>query len=72
LINELVGVNIESQILESLEPGSLYDNAGRTVKDRLIPVRDHLGSKRLMAAGRKRRCRGRFRQYHEAASMVWR
>jgi hypothetical protein len=35
LINELVGVNIESQILESLEPGSLYDNAGRTVKDRL-------------------------------------
>ena len=35
LINELVGVNIESQILESLEPGSLYDNAGRTVKNRL-------------------------------------
>jgi hypothetical protein len=35
LINELVGVNIESQILGSLEPGSLYDNAGRTVKDRL-------------------------------------
>jgi hypothetical protein len=27
-----------------------------------IPVRDHLDSKRLMAAGRKRRCRGRFRQ----------
>ena len=36
-----------------------------------IPVRDHLDSKRLMAAGRKRRCWGRFRQYHEAASMVW-
>jgi hypothetical protein len=36
-----------------------------------IPVRDHLGGKRLMAAGRKRRCQGRFRQYDEAVSMVW-
>ena len=35
LINELVGVNIESQILESIEPGSLYDSAGLTAKDRL-------------------------------------
>jgi hypothetical protein len=37
----------------------------------VIPVRDHLGGKRLMAAGRKRRCQGRFRQYDEAVSMVW-
>ena len=35
LISELVGVNIEARILESIEPGSSYDDAGRTVKERL-------------------------------------
>jgi RNA polymerase sigma factor (sigma-70 family) len=35
LINDLVGLNIESHILESIDPGSFYDNAGHTVKDRL-------------------------------------
>ncbi|MGA2866552.1 MAG: hypothetical protein ABSF95_18920 [Verrucomicrobiota bacterium] len=35
LINELVGVNIESQILGSMDPGSQFDDGKGTVKDRL-------------------------------------
>ncbi|MCX6902387.1 MAG: hypothetical protein NTW03_02670, partial [Verrucomicrobia bacterium] len=35
LVNDLVALNIESHILQSLEPARLYDNAGHTVQDRL-------------------------------------
>jgi hypothetical protein len=35
LINDLVAVNIESQILQSVDPARLYDNAGHTAQDRL-------------------------------------
>jgi hypothetical protein len=35
LISELVGVKIESLVLESLDPNRRFDEAGRTVKDRL-------------------------------------
>jgi hypothetical protein len=35
LIQDLVGLNIERQILEAMNPASPYDNAGHTVKDRL-------------------------------------
>ena len=35
LISDLVGLAIERQILERMDPASPYDNAGQTVKDRL-------------------------------------
>ena len=35
LINDLVGLAIERQILERMDPAGPYDNAGATVKDRL-------------------------------------
>jgi tetratricopeptide (TPR) repeat protein len=35
LVSDLVGLNIESHLLESLDPGQPYDDAGHTVKDRL-------------------------------------
>jgi tetratricopeptide (TPR) repeat protein len=35
LIGDLVGLAIERQLLERMDPASPYDNAGQTVKDRL-------------------------------------
>jgi hypothetical protein len=35
LIHDLVGLGIERQILERMDPGSPYDTVGRTVQDRL-------------------------------------
>jgi len=35
MIQDLVGIATERRVLEALDPGSLYDTAGRTVKDRL-------------------------------------
>ena len=35
LVSDLVGLNIESHLLESLDPARPYDDAGHTVKDRL-------------------------------------
>jgi len=35
LIHDLVGLGIERQILERMDPGSPYDSAGQTVQDRL-------------------------------------
>jgi hypothetical protein len=38
LISDLVGLAIERQILERMDPASPYDNAGQTVKDRLAEL----------------------------------
>jgi len=35
LVHDLVGLGIERQILERMDPGSPYDTVGRTVQDRL-------------------------------------
>jgi RNA polymerase sigma factor (sigma-70 family) len=35
LINDLVALNIESHLLQSIDPARPYDSAGRSVKDRL-------------------------------------
>ena len=38
LVHDLVGLGIERQILEQMDPGSPYDTAGRTVQDRLTEL----------------------------------
>jgi len=41
VISDLVGLKIERQVLESIDPASPYDNAGQTVKDRLDELNQH-------------------------------
>ena len=41
VISDLVGLKLERQVLESIDPASPYDNAGHTVKDRLDELNQH-------------------------------
>ncbi|HEY1171130.1 MAG TPA: hypothetical protein VGH19_07185 [Verrucomicrobiae bacterium] len=40
LLKSLVGINIQSQVLRSMDPANIYDDSGRTVKDELATLQE--------------------------------
>lgn len=40
LLKSLVGINIQNMVLRSMDPASIYDDSGRTVKDELAALQE--------------------------------